>query len=661
MGAGLYPDDEQEYKGVLHMNPYFPRLFSPITVGKTVFRNRLFGAPHYGGVPFPGSNRHNMHIETLAEEARGGAAQVTIGDTMVDAKYGVQPWEPMVVSQPLDSMYLGECAAAIQQFGAKAFIELDHPGQFAMVDEPIGPTALTLPNGVRVTAMTEEHMAHVADCFARGALALKNVGFDGILIHGGHGWLLQQFISPYFNHRTDEYGGSAENRARFPMRVVRAIREAVGPDFVVEYRVSGDEHVDGGLKPADTAQILKYLEPYIDMVNVSGALECDPMLTNTTIPSIYQPYGTHLEAASVIRKALSIPVIAVGAIQTPERAEKVLADGHADVVMLGRPLMADPYLPEKARTGRSDDIAPCTRCLCCLGESESSKTFNCSVNPTFLRQYRLRYEYAQAPAPKKVLVVGGGFGGMKAAVTAAERGHDVTLAEKSGRLGGMLGFTDYDHAKLDLRAHKDYLIRQVEKRDIRVLLNTEITPENARDHAPDVIIVGIGSEPIVPRIKGIDLPHVSHVLEMYPNIEKLGRRIVVIGGGLAGVEPAIELAHRGFDVTVLEALKGFARDAHRMNSLALMTESRRLPNLRGYDETTVTEVTPEAVIARRKDGELVRYEADNVVYAVGLRARSQLYLDLQDCAPTVVAVGDCVKPRRSMEAIREGYFAAMNI
>jgi len=639
----------------------YPNLFRPLVVGKTVFKNRIFGGPHYGGVPFPGVNRHQMHIETLAEEARGGAAQVTIGDTLVDPKYGVQPWEPMVASNVLDSMFLGECAAAIKQFGAKAFIELDHPGQFAVVPEPIGPMERVMPSGVKVTAMTEEHMRHVADCFAASAATMKKVGFDGVLIHGGHGWLLQQFISPYFNQRTDAYGGSAENRARFPRMVVKAIREAVGPDFVVEYRVSGDEHVPGGLVPEETGKVLQYLEPYIDMVNVSGALECDPMLTNVTIPSIFQPYGVHLEAAATIKQMLSIPVIAVGAIQTPERAEELIAEGVADAAMLCRPLMADPYLPEKTRTGCRDDVAPCTRCLCCLGESESYKTFNCSVNPGFLRQYRHRFEYAEAPAPKKVLVIGGGFAGMKAAITACDRGHSVTLAERGDRLGGILNFTDFDSIKQDLRAHKDYLVRQVEKRGIRVLLNTAVTAENAKDYGADVIIVAAGAEPVKPDIPGIDLPHVAHVLDMYPNIEKLGRRVVIIGGGLSGCDTAVELARRGHDVTLLEGLKGFARDAHRMNSLALLTETQKLPNLHAFDETMVKEINAEAVVATDKNGVSVRYPADSVIYGVGMRARSQLYLDLQGAAETVVVAGDCVRPRKTMEAIREGYFAAMNI
>ena len=643
------------------MNTYYPLLFKPFRVGSTVFRNRIFGGPHYGGVPFPGANRTNMHIETLAEEARGGAAQVTIGDTLVDGKYGVQPWEPMVVSQPFDSMYLGECAAAIKQYGAKAFIELDHPGQFAAVSEPIGPMARTMPSGVQVTAMTEDHMKHVADCFALGAAAMKKVGFDGILIHGGHGWLLQQFISPHFNQRTDAYGGSIENRARFPLMVVKAIREAVGRDFVVEYRISGDEHIEGGLKPEETGKILQILQPYLDMVNVSGGLECYPSLTNTTIPSMFKPYGTHLAAAKTIKKMIDIPVIAVGAIQTPERAEKVLEDGIADVIMFGRPLMADPYLPEKARNGHADDIVPCMRCSACLGETETTKTFNCSANPTFVRKYRLDYEYAHKPEKRRVLVIGGGVAGMRAAITAAERGHEVILAEKSGRLGGILNFTDHDTCKQDLNAHKNYLVHQCEKRDVDIRLNTLVTAENVADYCADAIILAGGSAPVKPQIEGIDLPHVCHVLDLYERIDDLPEKIVLIGGGLAGCETAVELCRRGHQVVLLEALKGFARGAHRMNSLALLEETQNLPNLTAQDQFAVTKITPEGVEGTNEAGETVFYEADAVAYGVGMRANDSLYEEIYDAAPYVVCAGDCVKPRRSMEANREGYFAAMNI
>jgi NADPH-dependent 2,4-dienoyl-CoA reductase/sulfur reductase-like enzyme len=504
-------------------------------------------------------------------------------------------------------------------------------------------------------------MRHVADCFAQSAAAMKKVGFDGVMIHGGHGWLLQQFASPYFNQRTDEYGGSGENRARFPVMVVKAIREAVGPDFLVQYRISGDEHVEGGLTPELTAEIIRYLEPYIDMVNISGGLECDPALTNVTIPSMFMPYGTHLPAARIIRKLIHVPLIAVGAIQTPELAEQVLEEGTADAIMLGRPLMADPYFPEKARTGHRDDIVPCTRCLCCLGESESFKTFNCSANPTFLRRYRLDYEYAQKPEPKQVLVIGGGVAGMRAAITAYDRGHSVTLVEQSDRLGGIVNFTDHDEIKVDLRAHKNYLIHQVEKRDIKVVLGAKVTADNVASYHADAIIIATGSSPVKPKIQGIDLPHVHHVLDLYEDRKSVGKRVVIIGGGLAGCETAIELAKSGHQVVVLEALKGFARDAHRMNSLALLGETQKLPNLKALDQMTVTEITPTCVKATDKDGKEVTFEADTVAYCVGMRPNSGLYQEIYNAAPYTVAAGDCVKPRRTMEANREGYFAAMNL
>lgn len=642
------------------MGTGYTELFKPIEIGGSLFKNRIFGAPHYGGVPFPGVNRHAMHIESLAEEARGGAAQITIGDTMVDPIYGIQPWEPMIASEPVQSMFLGECAAAIKQFGAKAFIELDHPGMFARVPEPIGPVETVRPDGAHVTQMTEDHMLHVAKCFAASAKALLDQGFDGILIHGGHGWLLQQFISPYFNKRTDEYGGSAENRARFPIMVLKEIRKAVGRNMIIEYRVSGDEHIEGGLLPKETAEILQYLEPYLDAVNVSGGLECDPKLTNSTIPSLYKPYGFHLPACAIIKSRLSIPVIAVGAIQSPELADDIIKDGIADAVMLGRPLIADPYLPEKARLGRADEIVPCVRCSCCLGESESKKTFNCSVNPEFLRTYRLRYEYADRPKPRRVLVIGGGVAGMKAALTANERGHIVTLAEKASRLGGNLNFTDHDDIKLDLRAFKNYMVKRVKNSGITLLLETEIAEEDIAAYRPDAIIIATGSYAAVPPIDGIDKPHVSHVLDIYENRASLSGNVVIIGGGLAGCETAIDLAKGGLNVTLLEAEKGFARDAHRMALLAIGEEASKLPNLQYYDEFTVKKITDTEVIGEKK-GEEIRYPADHVVYSTGMKPRNDLYLKLYNKAPYVVAIGDCEHPGKIMAANREGYFAAMNI
>lgn len=639
----------------------YPHLFQPLVVGKHIFRNRIFGGPHYGGVPLPGMNRHFMHVETLAEEARGGAAKVTIGDTMVDPVHGVQPWEDWTVDR-VRSMYFGECAAAIRQYGAKAFIQLSHPGAYALVPQPIGPMELHFRDGTHVKAMDEALMQHVIDCYIESAVNAKTVGFDGIMIHGAHGWLLTQFLSPLTNQRTDEYGGTPENRGRFPARLIREVRKAVGPDFLIEYRISGSEYLEGGLTPELTGAFLESVQDDLSLVNISGGLETNPNMPYKprSVLSLYQKRGYFVEDAARIKQRLRIPVSVVGSINTPEQAEEILASGKADAVMMTRGLIADPGFPEKARNNRGGDIANCVRCYNCLGESETRKTFACTVNPTFPRTYRTMYEYAEKPRSRNVLVIGGGCGGLKAAATAAERGHRVTLAERSGSLGGILRFTDHDQLKEELRAHKNYLIRQVEQSGVKVLLNTEITAENAAAFAPDAIIVATGSEKVIPPIPGIELPHVRHVLELHEGAGP-GKRVVIIGGGLSGVETAVDLARRGHRVTVLEALKGFARDTNRMNAMGLRDACDELTDVADFvDEAHVTAITAGQV-EYEKGGQTVRLPADTVVYCTGMKARSQLYLELANAAPYVQPVGDCISPRRTMEAIREGYFAALNI
>ncbi len=638
----------------------YPKLFEPLVAGKNIFRNRIFGGPHYAGVPLPGLNRHSMHVETLAEEARGGAAKVTIGDTMTDPVHGIQPWEDWTVDR-VHSMFFGECAAAIKQYGAKAFIQLSHPGAYAIVKNPIAPMDIDFKDGTHVTGMTEDLMKHVIDHYAEAAMNAKTCGFDGVMIHGGHGWLLSQFLSPLTNQRTDEYGGSPENRGRFPARVVRAIREAVGPDFLVEYRISGCEYVPGGITPEMAATFLESVQDDLDLVNVSGGTEANPNMPfkPRTVLSVYQPRGYFVNDAAYIKSRLHIPVSAVGSINTPAQAEEILESGKADAVTMVRALIADPYLPEKTRRGCSGDIANCIRCYACLGESETKKTFACSVNPTFPRTYRTMYEYANRPEKRNVLVIGGGCAGLKAAATAADRGHSVTLVEKSGSLGGILKFTDHDDLKEELRDHKNYLIRQVEKRAVNVLLSTEITKENIASFNADAIIVATGSEKVVPPIEGIE--NAVHILDMYAGIDKVGKNVVIVGGGLSGVEGAVELARKGHKVTVLEAAKGFARDSNRMNSMGLMEACEELKDSASFIDEASVKAIGKDLVRYEKGGETVTLPADTVVYCTGMKSVNGLYLDICNAAPFVEMAGDCVRPRRTMEAIREGYFTALNI
>jgi NADPH-dependent 2,4-dienoyl-CoA reductase/sulfur reductase-like enzyme len=297
----------------------------------------------------------------------------------------------------------------------------------------------------------------------------------------------------------------------------------------------------------------------------------------------------------------------------------------------------------------------------CLADAALKKVVSCSVNPRLGRELRLNGEYAQTPKRKKVLVIGGGFAGMTAAATAAERGHSVTLVEMSGQLGGILKFTNYDELKNDLRLFKDHLIAQVEKTGVKVELNKVLSKRNIAAYGADAIIIAAGSAPKKPPIPGIDLPHVCHVAQLYERKDGPGKKVGIIGGGLAGGEAAVELAGKGCSVTVVEALKGVARDANRLISDALFQTATGLP-ITFLDETNCLQINPENILLQSAaGGTSLSIEADTVLYAVGMEARSELYQELFDFADTVVPVGDCVRPRRIAEAIFEGYFAAMNL
>ena len=640
----------------------FPRLFQPLDVGPLIYRNRLFSAPTMMSYVTEGGRPTEALMGYYLEKARGGAAQVTIGDTPVDQEHGAA--FPGMFLNKANMAFFGELACGIKHYGAVASFELNHSGWMANPALNSGPPASSVAfrrgDGVEVVAMDEDMIQRTADNFASAALFVKNCGFQGALIHGGHGWLLAQFLSPMVNKRTDKYGSSPENRARFPRMVVERIREAVGKDFVLEYRISGSEIVPEGLSLNETIPFIQSIQDKINLVHVSAGIDTRLDLTLVAHPSIFSPHGCNVRYAEAMKREVSIPVVTVGAIGSPELAERILEEGKADAVAMCRALIADPYLPLKARTCREDEISPCIRCLHCRGHMDVYKHFSCAVNPRAGREARLSGETARAQRKKRVLVVGGGPGGMKAAIAAAERRHEVILAERKGRLGGQLTFTDYDDLKADLRAHKDYLIRMVRKLKVKVLLNTEVDRALADELKPDVIVIAVGAVPIVPTIPGINGKDVMHAVDAYPNLNRIGQRVTVVGGGLLGVETALFLADVGRQVTVLELTDFVAKDANRLyaEALRLAIAERKIAiktkteckGIEGADVTIVDADGMESVV-----------HGDTVIYAVGLKADGSLYATLHDCAPEVLRVGDCIKPGTIREAISGGYFGAMEL
>ncbi|MDR3277414.1 MAG: FAD-dependent oxidoreductase [Oscillospiraceae bacterium] len=658
------------------MQPKYPHLFSPIRIGKHLFKNRILSAPLGAWVFSPDNYIFDYAISMFEEKARGGAAAVTVGHTEVN--YGDEDSDGFGLyfdfRRREGSAALAEFASAIQQYGAHASAELNYGGIAQTVPEdsnapsPGGPPVTGVSYGVSggrgsggaiVPEMTQNKMQSVIADYVKCVEKMCRCGFHMVTIHGAHGWMPAQFLSPVTNRRSDEYGGSLENRMRFPLELMRAVRAAAGADMVVEYRLSG---VDPSKDPAGFEELVTFcgaLEGLADIIHVSSGGLTEDSFTHT-FPSYLSPRGVNRTLAASLKKRVNIPIAVVGAISRPEMAEEFIAGGVADFVALCRPLIADPAWPEKAKRGREDDIIPCIACYSCLDVMHKSHFLGCAVNPRSGREHRVP-PIEPAAVKKNVVVVGGGPSGLQAAITAADRGHNVTLFEKSGALGGLLKISDENDIKWMLNGYKNYLIGQTLRRPIRVLLNTEATPGSVETYAPDTVIVASGSEPIVPKIPGVDGTNVFTCTEIHENRGSPGGRLVVVGGNLVGCETALYLKNLGkTEVTVLEMTGALHADLSDIVSMSLDGRMREA-GIRAVTGARCVKISPDGVTARSEDGEEEFLPCDTVVLAVGLRPRRDVFESLLSSAADVIPVGDCVSPATVMQASRTAYFAARNL
>lgn len=643
----------------------YPHLFSPLTLKRGfTFKNRIVASPIGNWIFSPENYLFDYAVDHFAEKAIGGAAAVTIGHTEIN--YGESDSDPFgkyfKLRDDKGRAALAEFAHAITDRGCHVSIQLNYAGRMAhgVPGQTIyAPSAEKRTDGVIVEEMSKAKIKSVIQEYVECARELKKAGFDMCMLHGAHGWLLPQFLSPDYNRRTDEYGGSLRNRMRFPLEVIDAIRNEVGDDFMIEYRIGGRDPVNDPENFGETVAFLQEIQDRVDLIHIScGSPRNDPNFPGLVYPTYLDPMAPNVKYAEAIKAHVTTPIVTVGAIADPDIAEEIIRQGRADFVAMGRPLVADPHLPRKARQGRKEDIFPCLGCHNCLETMHITQYFGCDINPVTGREHRLANP-GPAARPRRVVVVGGGPAGMQAAITAADRGHCVTLLEQSDRLGGLLKLTDGDETKYRLNRYKNFLITQVGKRDIDVRLNTEATPDAVEALGADAVLIAVGSEPIVPPIPGADGSHVYTCVTLHGAEAGPGRRVAVIGGNMVGCETAVSLKHTGHEVVLIEMGPKLHADA---NVVIANSIQKRLDD--GVDcrtNTRCVEILPHGVVVQAPDGSRETIAVDSVVLAVGMRAKRKLADSFMDCALLTAPIGDCIKPGTVRQTSRTGYFAALDL
>jgi len=662
------------------MTDRYPTLLSPIRVGNHILKNRMTSgpsSPHFvqGGENYP----TDAFMQVMANRAANGASIVTctgIRDMPPDASRAVGDARHTMggrftlfdIFDPQAQQYISQMTEAIHFYGSLATMEI-FPPDFHL-DKPNYDISDGIPSlmvegdgnqSILGEQIPERQMKFIAEYMSDMSVLLKDCGFDGVFVHMSYkATLLGRSLSRITNKRTDKYGGSLENRCRFPFMVCDAIKQKCGRDFIIEASITGYDPLPDGWTLEETQEFMKLAQGHIDIVQLRNA-EIDPAHPTGYNPDP-RPFVYMCEAAKKVES--SVLVATIGGYLDPDASEEILASGKADLIAMARPWISNPEYGKCVREGRPEDIVPCIRCNKCHRSSYADPwTSVCSVNPTWGIEHKLDRMVKPVEKIKKVAVIGGGVAGMKAAIILAERGHRVTLFEKEDRLGGVLNILDGVSFKWPVTNFKNYLVRQVDKHNIEVRLNTAPTREELEAAEFDTVVVGVGASPVIPRIPGIKGKNVITAIDAYKDPSRVKGNVVVIGGGEIGVECAMYMCDLGHKAKVLEMADKLAQDSTPIHFYTMFRKAweDRKPKFSSEVNAKVTKVDAKGVHYKDKNGKEKVVPADTVIVAVGMKANVDEAFALNGCKYESFNIGDCVKAGNIQKSQRSAFGIASAI
>jgi 2,4-dienoyl-CoA reductase-like NADH-dependent reductase (Old Yellow Enzyme family)/thioredoxin reductase len=664
----------------------YEHVFTPIQIGPVTLKNRIMGLPMMDGMPDP--KRGFVTPEMLAHmrlRAKSGAGLIVIGDSPIDYNRAADHYAVLNLGDEANLPGLCHLAEEAHRYGTKISVELAHGG---IVAKPAitgnKPYAVSpWPEHLRVRGAVDIHLPYpdeidlvgpdsldeIIESYCAAADRVMRAGFDMIMVHSGHNWFLHQFLSPVFNRREDEYGGSLENRMRFPLRVFEAVRKTVGNKMAIDMRVTGDPRIRGENKEMPFEDLVTYLKAvsgYADAVNVSASMGAYPLSSEYMCQSYYLPHMVNSDLAARIKASgVTMKVSACGSFVTLAQAERFIAEGKADFIGIGRALYADDKAVLKEFRGQKEKVRPCVRCAYCTDRLGTKfMHVRCAVNPLVGRMDEYpNYSFPRAACSKRVMIVGGGVAGMQAAQTAAQRGHQVILYEKADHLGGMIEVAAALPDKYDMRRYLKWMCDTTWECGAEIHLNSDVSAETIRAEAPDAVLVAIGSVPARPPIPGLDGSNVVWVGDVDSGKSEVGQKVVIAGAGLAGAECAVPLVRAKKQVTLVDMMPeaDFLRDASGQVAVSLRRIFLDEPITTIFD-ARITRVTGAGVEYVGQDGERRFLACDTVIHALGRTIDEQKVDELMSVVPETFSIGDCAAGDKSLlHAIESAFAFAMEL